>query len=256
MAAGRKVAYNGKDAAFMKEAGVAGGEPGADVVLTEAVIGANIPKDAKIIAVAAYPADLAEDAATYKSLGAGLLGVVFNKVPQQLVDGVRELATAALEKAGVRLLGVLPEDRALLAITVGELADAVKGKILNNADNAAELVENYMLGAMVVDSGLDYFARKDNKAAVIRHDRPDMQLAALETSTRCLVLANGTEPPVYNVMERAESRGIPVISTESGTADIVAAVEAALAAGRLGQAKKVSRLAELVGQHLDVSAAL
>ena len=63
-----------------------------------------------------------------------------------------------------------------------------------------------MLGAMVVDSGLDYFGRKSNKAAIIQQDRPDMQLAALETPTSCLVLSGSSQPPIYSVLQKAESQ--------------------------------------------------
>ena len=135
---------------------------------------------AKVIIVAAYdqePAALAESARTF---GGNLAGVLLNKVPASRLGRTQT-------PAGVKLLGELPEDRALAALTVGELAECVRGKILNNAEKAAELVENLMLGAMVVDSGAGYFGRKRNKAAIIRGDRPDMQLAALDTSTRCLV---------------------------------------------------------------------
>ena len=92
-----------------------------------------------------------------------------------------------------KAVGRTPESRAALAITVGELAEAIGGKIISHPEKSSELVENYMLGAMVVDSGLDYFNRKKNKAAIIRQERLDMQLAALETSTTCLVLSGGDQ---------------------------------------------------------------
>jgi len=152
------------------------------------------------------------------------------------------------------VLGVIPENRLLLAITVGELAESIQGKILNNAEKSAELVENYMLGAMVVDSGLDYFGRKDNKAAIVRQDRPDMQLAALETSTQCLVLTGSSEPPIYNVLQKAEARGIPIIATETGAKEIVAGLEDVITGVRLNQEKKLSRLADVVKQNLDITA--
>ncbi len=138
-----------------------------------------------------------------------------NKVPQSQLKRVKEEATAQFGAAGIKVLGVIPENRVLLAITVGELAECIQGKILNNAEKSGELVENYMLGAMVVDSGLDYFGRKSNKAAIIRQDRPDMQLAALETPTKCLVLSGSNQPPIYNVLNKAESKGIPIITTET-----------------------------------------
>ena len=113
-------------------------------------------------------------------------------------------------------------------------------------------MENYMLGAMVVDSGLDYFARKNNKAAIIRLDRPDMQLAALETPTRCLVLSGGTATPPYAVLQRAEIKGVPVITTDCSTTDVIDIIEESLGKARCDQAKKVPALAEMIKQNIDL----
>ncbi len=240
---------------------------GRDVVLVEAMLG-HTPDDtlskdtygaakemqAKAIAVEAYTGEASKYADVYKGFGDSLLGVVINKVPESKLKQVKEEAEKQYTAAGIKVLGVIPENRTLLAVTVDELAEKIQGKILNNPEKAAELVENYMLGAMVVDSGLDYFGRKTNKAAIVRQDRPDMQLAALETSTRCLVLTGSSEPPVYNVLQKAEARGIPVVVTEKQAPDIVAGLEDTLLAARLNQEKKLSRLAEVVRQNLDIKA--
>jgi BioD-like phosphotransacetylase family protein len=242
------------------------GKPDAgklDVVLAEGTLGGKAEDSyaaarsmkAKVMAVEVY-AEFSRPATVYKGFGKDLLGVVINKVPESQLARVKEEAAGKLGKTGIKVLGVIPENRVLLAITVGELADIVKGRILNNAEKSAELVENYMLGAMVVDSGLDYFGRKSNKAAVVRHDRPDMQLAALETSTKCLVLSNGTadSEPLYNVLQKAENRGIPVIATPAATGDIIAGIEDALSKARCCQENKLNRLAEIVNRNLDIKA--
>jgi uncharacterized protein len=116
----------------------------------------------------------------------------------------------------------------ILAITVGELAESIGGKIISHPEKSKELVENYMLGALTVDSGLDYFNRKKNKAAIIRQERLDMQLAALETSTTCLVLSGGDNTPAYRVRQKADSRGIPIITTAVTVSDIVTRIDKAL----------------------------
>ena len=188
-----------------------------------------------------------------KAFGENLLGVVLNKVPKSQLKRLTEELSVELEAAGIRLLGVLPEDRTLLSLTVAELADAVQGKILNSAERSAELVENLMVGAMSVDSGLDYFGRKPNKAVIVRDDRPDMQMAALETSTRCLVISGGTAP-VDSVRYTAESKGVPIIVTGNDTDTIVKDIEEALGRARFNQEKKLLRLAELVESHLDFPA--
>lgn len=234
---------------------------GKDVVIIEGRLGQNAGEiarnlKAKVIVVEAYSGQASSFIDSYKGLGESLLGIVLNKVPKSQLKRVQEEALAGFGKAGINVLGIIPENRYLFAITVGELADSIQGKILNNTEKSAELVENFMLGAMVVDSGLDYFGRKHNKAAVIRQERPDMQLAALETSTKCLVLSGSQEPPTYNVLQKAETRGIPIIVTETETSDIVASIEDALSQARINQEQKLPKLAEIIKQNLDLKAVL
>ncbi len=229
------------------------GKKAGDAV-SQATYGAAKEMRAKAIAVEAYTGQPSKYIDVYKAFGESLLGVVLNKVPASQLKSVKEKATAEFGAAGIKLLGVIPENRVLLAITIGELADIIQGKILNNPEKSGELVENYMLGAMVVGSGLDYFGRKNCKAVIIHQDRPDMQLAALETPTSCLVLSGSTQPPIYNVFQKAESRGVPVIAAGAGTSEIVASIEEALLQARLHQEKKLAGLAELVKQNLDIKA--
>lgn len=228
--------------------------PDANDSMSQATYGAAREMKAKVLAVEDYSRQSSSYINSYKGFGENLLGVILNKVPESQLKRVQDEASAKFGSAGISFLGAIPESRVLFAITIGELTESIQGKILNNAEKSAELVENYMLGAMVVDSGLDYFGRKSNKAAVVRQDRPDMQLAALETSTRCLVLSGSSEPPFYNVMEKAENRGIPIISTESATDDIVASIEDALGKTRLNQEQKLTKITDIIKQNLDLKA--
>jgi hypothetical protein len=203
--------------------------------------------DARVIIVEPYSEGLstARSIDNYKDFGEYLLGVVVNKVP-------RSRLSAQSGKAGVNILGVLPEDRVLISLTVGELAEHIQGEILNCAEKSSELVENFLLGAMTVDSGLDYFGRKANKAVVVRGERPDMQLAALETSTKCLVVSG--VPPIHTVLRRAEDRGIPIILTKGDTISTVNSIELALGKARFNQEKKLPRLGEIMEQQFNFQA--
>ena len=238
---------------------------GRDIVLVEASLGTG-PEDwqtretygavremkAGVIAIEDYDSQPSRYLEVYCGFGKALLGVVVNKAPESQIKSVREKTAREFEAAGMKLLGILPENRIALAVTIGELAESIQGKILNNPDKSDELVENYMLGALVVDSGLDYFNRKNRKAAVIRRDRPDMQLAALETSTACLVLSGGQEQPTANVMEKARSKGTPIIATGLAASEIIDKIEAMIGNNRMNQLKKTSGLAELVKQNVDL----
>jgi len=211
--------------------------------------------DAKVIIVEAYSEELsrAEFIDEYKDFGEYLLGVVVNKVPRSRVEQVYNQLLAQFGGAGIDILGVLPEDRVLFGLTIGELAEHIQGEILNCAEKSAELVENFMLGAMTVDHGPDYFGHKANKAVVVRGERPDMQLAALETSTKCLVLSGGVSP-IHTVLHVAGDKGIPIILTEGDTISAVNSIELALGKTRFNQEKKLPRLVEIMEQQFDFQA--
>ncbi len=225
---------------------------GKEVVISEGAFEPGIVQalDARVIAVEQY-SDGVKFVDRYKDLGKRLLGIVLNKVSRTKLGRVRDEITAQLKGTGIGILGVLPEDRVLFTLTIGELAEHVPGEILNSPEQSAELVENFMLGAMTVDPGPEYFGRKTNKAAVVRGDRPDMQLAALETSTRCLVLCGGT-PPTEAVRYGAELGKVPIILTKGDITTTVASIEDALGRGRFNQERKLIRLAEIMEQHFDL----
>jgi BioD-like phosphotransacetylase family protein len=202
--------------------------------------------EARVIVVDGYSTELVKTrpADKYQAFGEHLLGVVVNKVPQSQMETAREMDGA--------VLGVIPEDRTLLSLTVAELAERIEGKIINDAGKSAELVENYMLGALGVDSGLDYFGRKLDKAVVVRSERPDMQLAALETSTKCLVISGDGEP-IYAVLQSAEDKDIPIIVTGGNTASVIESIELALGKTKFNQDQKLPRLDEVM-ERLDFKA--
>jgi BioD-like phosphotransacetylase family protein len=187
--------------------------------------------------------------AAQKLYGESLVGVILNKVPQSQAERVRSQAPAAFAQAGVPVFGVLPEDRALFTVTIGELADQIHGSFLNNPEKAGDLAESFMLGAMCVDSGRVYFGRQENKVAVLRSQRADLQLAALQTPTRALVLSGG-QPPLPQIQNQAEDRAVPIVQTDDDVPTIVSAIEAALAGSRF-TAEKLPVMAGLMDAYVD-----
>ena len=227
---------------------------GKDVVIVEGMCDRSIVEalDARAIIVEGYSKELsqARPKNNYQDWGEYLLGIVLNKVPPSRVESVRNEITSQRGGAGINILGVLPEDRVLFTISVGELADHLQGEILNCAEKSGELVESLMLGAMTVDPGPEYFGRKANKAVVVRGDRPDMQIAALETSTKCLILSGNTAP-IPAVRYRAEDKDVPIIVVKSDTASTVMAIEDALNKARFNQERKLPKLTEVMEKHFS-----
>ena len=124
-------------------------------------------------------------------------------------------------------MGPTAEGQPRPVLSVGELAKHLEGEILNCPERSEDLVESLMVGALSVDSGLDYFGRKTNKAVITRGDRPDLQMAALETSTKCLILTGGISPmPI--VLHRATEKGVPIITVKEDTTSTLKRIEEAL----------------------------
>ncbi len=186
--------------------------------------------------------------AYYSPMAKQLVGVILNKVPRKLLTD--SMTTFRESFPGVRLLGVLPEVRALYSLSIEDLAEKIGGDILGNKDQASRVIENIMVGAMNPDHGPDYYSLRDNKAVVVRADRPDMQLAALETQTAVIVLAGGT-PPIAMVTMRAQANRVPLISARSDVKTILQTVETALGNNTLTEAK-ATLFAALVQEQLDV----
>lgn len=108
------------------------------------------------------------------------------------------------------------EDRKPSTISIGELAECVKGEFLNCSEKSDELVKSLMVGAMCVDPTPLYFGIKSDKAVITRGDRADIQLGALMTSTKCLICTGGIKP-IPSVMQRAEDLKVPVILVSKDT---------------------------------------
>jgi len=186
-------------------------------------------------------------------LGESLIGAVINRVPTYRMDFVENQVRPFVERGGVPVFAILPRQRILLSVSVTELAQKLGGEILCCHQGVDQLVENLMVGAMSVDSALTYFRRKPNKAVITGGDRPDIQLAALETSTRCLILTGNIRPSPL-IMGRAEEAGVPIILTRHDTMTAVQAIEAFFGKTRFHQEKKVESFNNLLNEHMDFEA--
>jgi hypothetical protein len=182
-----------------------------------------------------------------------LLGVVINAVPSGKLARVKEVLTSELQIKGIKVLGVLPQHRSLFAVTVAELAEQLGGKQLVPIKDSGGLVENLMMGVHSTDNALLYYERKANKVALIRGDRSDMQLAALQTSSRCLVLTGG-KPPMPFITAEAKSKGVPIIMTQTDNLAVIEQVESLLNQARFHQKEKLDIMGPLLAQNFDLEA--
>ena len=241
---------------------------GKDVVILEggahcmegSLVGLSAPLvsdllEARELVVIKYTSNLVVDEALGAKVlfGDSMMGVVINAVPRQRMRFVQETVKPYLEERDVKVLAVLPQERLLMSISVGQLAECLGAEIVCCPGAGDELVEYLMVGAMNVDSALTYFRRKPNKAVITGGDRSDIQLAALETSTKCLILTGNLYPSPL-ILGRAEEVGVPVILTKQDTLTTVEIIEQFFGKTRLHQEKKVQRFQEMLNERFDFDA--
>lgn len=120
------------------------------------------------------------------------------------------------------------------AVTIKDIVECVQGEVLNSKERLDDSVSSLMVGVMCVDPSPMYFGLKSDKAVITRGDRTDLQLGALETSIKCLILTGGVKPrPI--VLARAKEKNVPVIVAQKDTAAILAQLEQCLAQPRMVQ---------------------
>jgi BioD-like phosphotransacetylase family protein len=210
---------------------------------------------AQVLIVLKYEQTLLADRALAAQdyFGKALMGVVINETPRGHVDDVRDIVVPYLTRHGLPVLGMLPKDPMLAAPSVAELAEGLHAEILCGAEKTGEWVEHMLVGAMSAEAALTYFRRQSNKAVITGGDRADIQLAALETSTRCLILTGNLYPsPV--VLNRADELGVPVLLADMDTMRAIDVVEGYLGRSRVQQPQKVDHFVGLLNEHFSFAA--
>ena len=206
--------------------------------------------DANVLLVAAYRRDLrAADLADWQSaLADRLAGVLVNGLTRYLGTEANDNLLPSLQDAGIPLVGLIPEDRFMLSVSVDEIRSGLDGRYVVEEGDLHAPVEVFQVGAMSLDPGELRFGLYDNNAVVVRGDRPDIQMSALNASVSCLVLTGGLEPIEYITYEAGEEE-VPVMVVETDTDSTMLALNDVTANASVNSAPKVARFAELLTTH-------
>jgi BioD-like phosphotransacetylase family protein len=239
---------------------------GQDIVLLEGgsslregyTVGLATPEmpaqlDSRVLLMVKYNDDVSvldDTLASADRLGEHLGGVLLNRVPAQAEAFAMHTLTPYLERHGVPVLGVLPETRYLAALTVGELVDVLGAELLTRYYRPQAVVENLTVGAMTAEAAMTRFRQQSNKAVITGGDRADIQMAALETSTTCLILT-GNIPPSPLVVKQAEEFGVAVMLAPRHTMETIDLIEGAYGKTRLGHPAKLRQFQALLEKHFD-----
>lgn len=195
------------------------------------------------VLIVATPQTIAEAAALAKSVGAALAGLVLNRASRADVEA---------EVEGVAALAVIPEDRQLAAPSLGAVVEALKADAMNVAEEGPRSLGRLVIASIAADPGQAYFDRTRAESVIVRSDKPDLQLAAINAGAQCLIVT-GNFPVLSYVSERVAEDETPFLRTDLDTKAAVEAVEALYGATAFSaDAERLSRLDELFsGANVD-----
>lgn len=185
-------------------------------------------------------------------IGDRLVGVVINDIPSHKLENVTDVLCPFLETHNIPVLATLPKSDLLRSVSVRELANQLGADVLCRGDRLDLMVESLAIGAMNVNAAVKYFRKRRNMAVVTGGDRVEIQQAALETSTQCLILTGQLPPPAF-ILSRAEELEIPILSVDLDTLTTVEIVDRTFGQVRVHEAIKVECIRQLMNEHFDVN---
>ena len=212
------------------------GDPEADFNLAEEI-------DANVILLAGVEDDLHQ---AVKALGNRLAGVIINKVARYR-DVHADRMIESLSNEGVNCIGWIPEDRRLAASTVDTVISHLEGELAFAIDTTSELVDNVLIGGLVLDWGPFYFRSQDNTCVVVRAGRPDVQISALQSETTRAMVLTGGERPIDYVFYEARTKRIPLILVGGDTYATMDALDEMEPTG-FSHPEKLSRMSQLLSE--------
>ncbi len=185
-------------------------------------------------------------------LGGRLRGVVINAVDPEMGQALETQVVPFLREEGISVLGSLPKDELLAALSVENLVESLGARVLSGSKFASRLVMRFFIGAMQVGHAHKFFAGVRDFGCIVGGDRPDLQLAAIEGGASCLILTGNLYPSEI-ILSRAEEHEVPVLVVRSDTYQVAQRLEQLRLGVSLREPAKIARGLELVRDNLDLA---
>jgi BioD-like phosphotransacetylase family protein len=209
---------------------------------------------AKVIVIVRYADEMLDKVLYYSEFFRdALAGIIINLVPGDCVNRLKSEVFPYLEKNKIKIFGYVTSDNILSSVSVKDISAHLEAKILSAEEKQGELVEAFMLGAMGHDLALSYFKTKTEKAVITGGDRADIQLAALETGTKCLILT-GNFSPSSIVVSRAQELGVPILLVKYDSITTIEKLNEILGHTGFHEFKKIDKIVQITRDFIDLEA--
>lgn len=160
--------------------------------------------------------EIALNKSLFDKHGVEVIGAILNKVQPDKMDIVRKYTGKALQRMGVPLLGMIPEQQQLSLPNMNQIVETVNGRWLNAQKSGRyNRVTQVVVGAMTAQGLMEYI--KPGILIITPGDREDVLLLAIAASgiagKRVLsgILLTRNILPSPHLMEMLSQTDIPVV---------------------------------------------
>ncbi len=205
--------------------------------------------------------EIALNASFFRQHGVEVAGAIVNKARPHEIPTLKAFGRRALDRIGVRLLGVVPHHPIFETKTVLQVFEGIGAQLVNGEARLSTRVGTVLVGAMTPHNAIEAF--EDDALLVTGGDRTDLILAAIASKLITpegrglagLVLTRGLRPP-DSVMRLVKRTDLPVAIVSSHTFDAAQKVIQLEPKIAPTDKRKHEVALALVEEHVDLDAVL
>lgn len=199
--------------------------------------------------------EVALNQALFEREGVEVIGVILNKLHPDRIGYIAEFARRGLERKGLKLLGVMPNQPILSKPTMELIRDELGAEALNQPRETANLVNEVVVGAMGVQNAMKFF--KPGVLIITPGDREDIILAAGTMAFRqndglAGIVLTGNLRPSESVLKVIRGMPFPVLLAAEDSYEVASKVHDLTVKTRPKDTLKISLIRDLIAEHVNV----
>jgi BioD-like phosphotransacetylase family protein len=201
--------------------------------------------------------ELALNISFFRQHGVEVVGALVNKAGPDDIPLLQDFGRRALERMGVKLLGVLPRRPLLESKSLLQVFEGLAAQPLNSSPRLGMRVQKTLVGALTTHHAMDHF--EDDALLITGGDRTDLLVAATVSKNMTregrgiagVIVTRGLRPPdsIMALLTKAE---IPVALVRSDTYNTARRVHELEPKMAPNDKAKHDLALELIEQNMDV----
>ncbi len=187
-----------------------------------------------------------------------IIGVIVNKVEVKKIDKIRFYLGKALDKMGLKMLGLMPYDRTLGYPVIKSIQEAIDGELIYNEDKIGNRVEDIVAGSLMdvaqlrADKGLLLVVSTGRVNEAIDKIKLISKQTGMTETPLTGIVATGEGKMSPDTVEYVQKHRIPVISTQLDTYGSVIKISRIEVKINLNTPWKVDRSIELIQENVNL----